>query len=347
MILQPDELCTKQLRYAYLEGICHIALHQCGIFDAELHFVSDTGNLIFCANVADQAYSIRICQQDWTTPELLGELYWLLRLRKDTNLIVPEPIATLSGHLIQEIAIPDTEDQFQVILFHWIPGEIIGTNVDAETVRQVGNLMAELHIHATAFDLPSDVYRDKTDWRGMGQFTAGLTTDQVMKIKGFLSRSQLDLCETAAQQVASAIDKVDDQQHFGLIHSDLHTNNCLSCNGEIGVIDFDDCQFAPFTCDMATTMSSFDDLPNREILGEAFLQGYAEKRQLPPNHMAEIEAFMIERRLRLIRWVSTWPSIDHFSFGQRVVDTSLRYCKQYIETGANSPTQHKPDTATP
>lgn len=89
---------------------------------------------------------------------------------------------------------------------------------------------------------------------------------------------------------------------------------------------------------MAITMSSFDNLPNREVLYESFLQGYSAKRSLPPNHVDEIEAFMIERRLRLIRWVSTWPSMDHFSFGQNIVDTSLKCCKQYIEAEPSSPT---------
>jgi len=339
MSLQPDELQTRQMRFAYLETVCHLALRKCGIFHAELEFISDTANVIFRANVADQAYCIRICQQHWTIPVLQGELYWLLSLKKDTNLIVPLPISTPSGNLVQEIVLPETKDQFQVIIFHWIPGEIIGIHVDAETIHRIGGLMAELHNHSTAFDLPSDVYRDQTDWQGMSQFTAGLTTDQAARIKGFLNSTKLELCEAAALRVAPIIDQVDTQQNFGLIHSDLHTHNCLSSNGEIGVIDFDDCQFAPFTCDIAITMSSFGDLPSREILCETFLQGYAERRELPLNHVIEIEAFMVERRLRLICCVSTWPSVEHFSFGRRVIDISMKYCRHYIETGTSSSTQ--------
>jgi len=335
MSLKPDELQTRQMGYAFLEAVCHLALRKCGIFHAELEFVSDTANVIFRANVADQAYCIRICQQHWTISELQGELYWLLSLRQNTNLIVPLPISTPSGNFVQEIVLPETKDQFQVIIFHWIPGEIIGTHVDSETVHQVGGLMAKLHNHAAAFNLPHDSYRDLTDWQGMNQFTAGLTTGQVSRIKGFLNSTQLELCEAAAVRIAPIIDQVDTQQNFGLIHSDLHTHNCLSSNGEIGVIDFDDCQFAPFTCDIGITMCSFDDLPGREILHDSFLQGYTKERPLPQNYAAEIEAFMLERRLRLIRWVSTWPSIDHLSFGRRIIDASLKYCRQYLETGTS------------
>ena len=330
MTLQPDDLPDNQLQYAHLKPVCHIALRQCGILQADIQFISDTANVIFQARTADQAYCIRICQQEWTLPELHGELLWLSSLVQETDLIVPTPIMTRSGQLIQEIALPEKDELFQVVIFHWIQGEIIGTHVDTEIVRHVGRLMGELHNHAATFELPPDVDRDRTDWLGMGQLLANMKTVHAARIKAFLNPSQLDLCNEAAQRAASIINKIDAQQNFGLIHSDLHMGNCLLTEGGIGIIDFDDCQFAPFTCDLAITISDFDYFDNRDALRDVFLQGYSEKRPFPPNYVAEIEAFRIERRLRLIRWVSTWPSVDHFSFGQEVIDTSLRQCEQYI-----------------
>ena len=173
----------------------------------------------------------------------------------------------------------------------------------------------------------------------MGHFTANLASAQRSRIEGFLNHEQLELCEEAARRVAVIINKVDDQQNFGLIHNDLHTNNCLSHKEKIGIIDFDDCQFAPFTCDMAITLSSFDNFPDQAALREAFLQGYAEKHDFPQNYAEEIEAFMIERRLRLIRWVSTWPSVDHLSFGRSIINNSLQSCQQFIQSVSNQPTK--------
>ena len=168
----------------------------------------------------------------------------------------------------------------------------------------------------------------------MGQFTAGLSPAQISRIEGFLNKSQFELCQETARQVASAIQGVDDTRNYGLIHSDLHADNCLSHEGKIGIIDFADCQFAPFTCDMAITIASFDDFPNPAALRQAFLQGYSEKRVFPHNYAEEIEAFAIERRLRLIRWVSTWPSVDNFPFGRRTIDQALRACQQYVTISA-------------
>ncbi len=338
MILQPDEYRSRQLKYAPLEKVGDCALQQCGVFHSELRFVADTGNVIFRAEADNRAYSIRIYQEQFRTiPEIYGELSWLLDLKQHTNLIVPQPLSTTSGQFVQEITVPSIEGSFQVVLFHWIPGEIIGTNIEVETARQIGKLMAELHTHAAAFELPTDSFRDMTDWRGMGHFTANLTSTGLSRIEGFLNQEQLELCEEAAKRVAAIINEVDDRQNFGLIHNDLHTNNCLSHKGKIGIIDFEDCQFAPFTCDIAITLSSFDNFPDQKILCKAFLQGYAERREFPQNCTEEVEAFMIERRLRLIRWVATWPSVEHFSFGWRIINNSLQSCQHYIESESSRP----------
>lgn len=328
-----DEFRSRQAQYAPLQKAGVYALQQCGIFHPELRFISDTGNVIFQAETAVQSYSVRIYHDPFRTiPEIVGELYWLLNLKQNTNLIIPEPLTTTSGQLVQEITVPGTEEQVQVVLFHWLPGDIIGTTLTPETAHQIGQLMAELHAHAAAFELPADSFRDTTDWRGMGHFRANLSSAQVARIEGFLSQQQLEPCQKTASLAAKKIDDVNEQQDFGLIHNDLHAHNCLFHNGKIAIIDFDDCQFAPFSCDMAITISSFDSLPHQKQLHEAFLQGYSEKRSLPQNYVEEIAAFRAERRLRLIRYVATWPSVTHFSTGWQTINDSLQYCQQFINS---------------
>lgn len=332
-IYDANEYRARQAKYAPLKQAGVHALQQCGISQAKLRFVSDTGNVIFQAKTAEKSYSVRIYPDPFkTAPEILGELYWLLDLKQNTDLIIPEPLATAADQLVQEITIPGTIQPIQVVIFHWLPGDIIGPTLMPETARQIGQLMASLHNHAATFQLPADSFRDTTDWRGMGHFATNLSSDQLVRIEGFLSQPQLELCEKAANLAAATINKADDWEDFGLIHNDMHTQNCLLHEGKIGIIDFDDCQFAPFTCDMAITISSFDSLPGQEILLDAFLQGYSTKRHLPQNCVEEIAAFRAERRLRLIRWVSTWPSVTHFPFGWQTINDSLQYCEQFVDS---------------
>ncbi len=329
MILQPDGRRSRLMKYAPFTNPVALGLDRWSIFDANLDFISDTENIIFRADTSDHSYCVRIYpDQSCSVPEIYGELFWLLDLRHNTNLVVPHPLRTSSGHFVYDAFIPEFEASFHVVLFHWLPGNIIGSDLDTDVAKCLGRSMADLHTHASSFDLPTDSFRDVTDWRGMGHFLANLTPTQISRIESFLTIEQLDLCEQAAQDVAKIINKVDDLLNFGLIHNDLHSNNCLFLNGQIGIIDFDDCQFAPFTCDMAVTISSFDSFPQHNLLRSAFLQGYAENRDLPPNYIKEIEAFRVERRLRLIRWVSTWTSVDRFSFGWRIIENSLKYIRQ-------------------
>jgi Ser/Thr protein kinase RdoA (MazF antagonist) len=333
MILQPDEYHSRQLKYAHLEKVGGSALQQCGVFDSTLSFISDTGNVVFRGDTVSQSYCVRVYPEPFRSiPEICGELYWLLDLRQNTDMIIPEPLKNMSGAVVQEIAAPDGGNKFQVVIFHWIPGDIIGSNLDIKTAKQLGVLMAKLHTHADNFVLPKDSFRENTDWQGMGHLRAGLTPTQISRIESFLEKDQLVLCDEAAKRAATTINEIDIQSNFGLIHSDLHANNCLKNKSEIGIIDFDDCHFAPFSGDIAITISSFDDFPNRELFHSAFLEGYSENRELPQNYVKEIESLAIERRLRLIRWVSTWPNVDYFPFGRQVINNSLLHCRKYIES---------------
>ena len=331
-MLSPDEFRTRQLKYTHHEKAAASALEQCGVFDAKLTFISDTGNVIFRADTPEGSFSIRVYREQYRTiPEIHAEMYWLLDLRQKTGLNVPAPLQTASGHIVQEIAAPDADNKFHVVIFKWMPGEIIGETLDAKIAGRIGASMATLHNHAENFTLPADCFREDTDWQGMGHLFANSSATEISRIQSFLDKDQIALCDKAATRASEIIRKVDIQHNFGLIHSDLHEYNCLLHNGEIGIIDFEDCHIAPFTCDIAITICSFDGSPNPEELCTAFLQGYAEIRALPKNHAEELEAFMMERRLRLIRWVATWSHVDYFPFGRQIINNALFHSRKYID----------------
>lgn len=302
------------------------ALQAYGIEDARLRFCSDTENVVFRVDTAVSTYTLRISAPTRrTTAELLAELHWLAALRRETELLVPKPVATQNGRFVQEIEIEGVPGMRQVVLFHWIAGRPLRAHISPKTVRQMGRVMAILHEHASTFQLPADAERDPDDWRGMGRWP-----DNSDYVKMILSDDQRALCDATAQKTAAIINRVDITQNFGLVHNDLHFFNCLFNKGQVGVIDFDDCQYAPFTNDLAITMNYIDARPNGVALREAFFAGYEEIRPLPPNLDTEMKAFQIERSLRLIRWVLSWPSVDHHPYGRDIIAESLTLCADYV-----------------
>ncbi len=302
------------------------ALQAYGIEEARLRFCSDTENVVFRVDTAVSTYTLRISAPAYRpTSEILGELYWLAALRQETALLVPEPVATQDGRFVQEIEMEGVPGMRQVVLFRWIAGRPLRALINAQNVRQMGRVMATLHEHARTFQLPSDSERDANDWLGMGRWP-----DYSARAKSVLRDDDLVLCDAAAQKTAVIIAQVDATHHIGLIHSDLHFYNCLYCEGNVGVIDFDDCQIAPFSNDLAITMNYIDGRPDGGMLRDAFLRGYEEIRPLPPNLDAEMKAFQIERSLRLIRWVLSWPNVDHQIGGREIIAGSLSRCANYI-----------------
>lgn len=330
MTVSDEKYKARSIRYAPLGEIGRIALRRCGVEAAVLQFISDTGNVIFRADTAAGSFSIRVYPEPlYSAAEIAGELSWLDALRRETNLMVPEPVPTLSGQAVQVIETP-AGGPHQIVIFHWLPGEIIGRGVTIDIAEQMGILLARLHNHAAGFQLPQGHLRDDSDWRGMGHLRANMAEVQQERMAGFLTKEQIELCDQAAGKAAESIALADTTQNYGLIHGDLHSHNCLEHQGQLGVIDFDDCQIAPFTLDFAISVSSFDTNPHAEALREAFANGYRSQRPWSDHCTAEIEAFMMERRLRLIRWVSTWPSVDYFPSGPQLIEQGLEHSQRYL-----------------
>lgn len=309
-----------------LRGLGYEALKAYGIEDADFRFCSDTENTVFRVDTAVSTYTCRISAADpKSTAEVLGELHWLAALRQATDLLVPEPVKTKDGRFIQEIEMEGVSGKRQVVLFHWLAGRPLRTYINRKNVRQMGRIMATLHQHARNFHFPAGAEREDDDWLGMGHWP-----NTNAHARSVLSDDDIALCEATAQKVAKVIDQVDTTQHFGLIHSDLHFYNCLYCQGDVGVIDFDDCQIAPFSNDLAITMNYIEERTDGAQLRDAFLCGYEEIRPLPPSLDTEMKAFQIERSLRLIRWVLSWPTIDYQPFGRAVIAESLTLCQKYL-----------------
>jgi Ser/Thr protein kinase RdoA (MazF antagonist) len=94
-------------------------------------------------------------------------------------------------------------------------------------------------------------------------------------------------------------------ERFGLVHADIRLANLLVDGSEVRVIDFDDCGFSWFMYDFATTVSFMEDHPRVPELRDAWLAGYREVAPLDPEDEAELETFVMLRRLLLVAWIGS------------------------------------------
>src|SRR5262245_1533681 len=96
---------------------------------ASLTLLSETANAVFHVVVPGgrpqrlmepgrtsdgTAYALRLRPPGWhSTQSIAEELQWLLALRRDTDLVVPEPVPAYDGTLIQEISTLDMPGPWQ------------------------------------------------------------------------------------------------------------------------------------------------------------------------------------------------------------------------------------------
>jgi Ser/Thr protein kinase RdoA (MazF antagonist) len=92
---------------------------------------------------------------------------------------------------------------------------------------------------------------------------------------------------------------------FGLAHCDLRLDNLLIDQGEIKVIDFDDCGFSWYMYDAAAAVSFYEHLPQVPGLMECWLEGYRTVSAVSRAEEEEIPTFMMLRRLLLVAWAGS------------------------------------------
>jgi len=92
---------------------------------------------------------------------------------------------------------------------------------------------------------------------------------------------------------------------YNLIHADMRLANLLVSDEETRLIDFDDCGMGWLMYDFAAAISFIEDDPRIPALKEAWLGGYRTVRDLDTEDIAEIDTFVMLRRMALLAWIGS------------------------------------------
>ncbi len=118
---------------------------------------------------------------------------------------------------------------------------------------------------------------------------------------------------------------------FNLIHGDMRLANLLMDGRTIKVIDFDDCGFSWFLYDCATTVSFFEDKPEVPELLKAWVRGYRRVGTLSTEEEAEIDTFVMLRRLLLVAWIGSHSETELAqSMGVAYTRGTIPLCERYL-----------------
>jgi Ser/Thr protein kinase RdoA (MazF antagonist) len=283
--------------------LAHEAIAHFGLGDAAVTLCNVSENHTY--RVEDRrrgrSYALRVHRPGYRSlDEIHSELVWIDALDVDGVVRTPRAIVSMSGERVVEVSAPGIEPR-HVVMFEWVEGAAPDLDDGDAAPRQfetLGAISAHMHAHAGRWEMPHDFRRPRWDYEttigaaghwGRWQDGLGLGAEE---------RRQLERLDARIAERLRAFGE--DPSRFGLIHADM-----LVDHGVVRVIDFDDCGFSWTMYDFATTVSFMEDHPRVPELREAWIRGYRSVAELEPAAEAELQTFVMLRRLLLVAWIGS------------------------------------------
>lgn len=233
--------------------------------------------------------------------DIRSETAWLVALRRDTDLVVPEPLASRDGRLVVEAEAPDIPEPRHCVIFGWIPGHNVRRSLSPRITYLMGEAMAKLHDHVDSFQPPPG-FTDLTLAKVMAY--GGPEQLEAEVPNPALTPKRRALLREAVERAQEAVDHIyQDQQGRRFIHADLHYGNIRLDGGRLHVIDFDDSLWGYPVQDIGISLFYLQHLPNFAELRAAFMEGYCSLRPSPEDYPGQIDAMIVQRRLDLFSYL--------------------------------------------
>ena len=260
---------------------------------------------------------------------LASEIAWLVALRRDRVVATPVPVMGLNGEYVQVVRLPNGEAR-NVVLFEWENGchPCMNSNL-RQSFKSLGAITAQMHVHSTKWRRPSGFERFTWDFEtALGEAPRWGRWRDALGMNG----ARLDLFGRTTELIRERLEDYGrGPDRFGLTHCDLRLANLLLHQGELKVIDFDDCGFGWYMYDAATPLSFYEHLPQVSGLIEQWLEGYGTVRVVTKADEEVIPTFVMLRRLLLVAWVGSHAETDLArSLGVSYTDQTVALCSNYL-----------------
>jgi Ser/Thr protein kinase RdoA (MazF antagonist) len=274
---------------------------------------------------------------DWVDrQDVEAETKWLNALSKDTDLLVPYPIAALDGSHLQDLDLGPDSNLHVAVLQAWLPGEELAENVTTKRMMELGRALACLHKHSA-----QEMEKGLVTSRRQG---FEVWVDDWSAANDVSEDAEVVLRE-AAEVVSALVQSISlEEEWCGFIHCDPHPWNILVDGDQIAIIDFSDCGWAPFVYDIASALVYYrfpwvwDEEPSfdYEALETALLQGYSSVRPIPENLEMSLPICFAARLLVLVQWIlDVLGDTDATPFSRKSIANSIDHLRQFCKDNSH------------
>ena len=248
---------------------------------------------------------LRVHREDYHSHRAIEcELAWLEALDRENVVTTPGVYVGRDGDPIQQGDVDGLPEPRFMVLFHFVEGAPPDEGGDMTAgFEELGQIAARCHDHVLRWKKPENFERltwDETavfgpdptwgDWRDAPEVTPEV-------------REVLEEIEKTVRARLDAFGKAEDR--FNLIHADMRLANLLEDETGTRLIDFDDCGWGWFLYDFAAAISFIEDDPRIPDLKKAWVRGYRSVREMSAEEEAEIDTFVMLRRMALLAWIGS------------------------------------------
>ncbi|MDP2738517.1 MAG: phosphotransferase [Pseudorhodobacter sp.] len=232
------------------------------------------------------------------------ELAWIDALHREGRVETPAIETGRNGARVQIGQVAGLPKPRFMVLFQFVAGCQPDPNHDlVAPFRILGSIAARTHLHAIAWQKP-DCF-ERLTWDLDAVFGPHATWGDWRDAPGITPAIRLVLEPTEALVRARLAAFGKGADRYGLIHADMRLANLLIDGSTTRLIDFDDCGFGWFMYDFAAAISFIEDHPQVPVLKAAWVDGYQRVRRLQAADLAEIDTFIMLRRMALLAWIGS------------------------------------------
>ena len=332
----PSEALSHDALLAHLGALAERAVARFDLpASLDIALINVSENATFKVEGAGRKWALRVHREGYHSPTAIrSELAWLSALRETGAANVPRAVRGHDGDPIQMLTVPGLPAPRNVVLFDWETGREPDPDNQAG-YETLGETAARMHAHVKSWSRPP--------WFERHAWTFDTTLGDTPHWGRW--RDGMGMTPTIEAAFAEAVTVIRQRlerlgqgaQVFNLVHGDMRLANLLVDGATVKVIDFDDCGFSWYLYDCATTVSFFEERADVPDLVRAWVKGYRRVGQLSPEEEAEIETFIMLRRILLVAWIGSHSETELAqSMGMKYTAETVPLCERYVSKFATA-----------
>jgi Ser/Thr protein kinase RdoA (MazF antagonist) len=292
---------TDRGRWRRLAPLARAALAHWPIDVARVGLVAEHTNATFRVDATDGSrYALRVCAPgEHSREDHEIEVDWMASIAAETEVLVPQPIATREGGFLVEVAVDGVPEPRLCLLSGWVPGRSIEDR--PEHLPLLGEALARLHVHALTYRPPRGLQPMVWDRAFYWAHEPVVVYDEGHGLVTPQHARELRRIEARANDLIARLHSSADAPPR-VIHGDLHDGNAHVSRGKLWVIDFEDLVVGTPAQDVAATLYASHWREDRQATLAAVRGGYERVQPWPIHDLDELHVLHQARALMFLNY---------------------------------------------